>query len=174
MGTVFDPFSAHRYLGFQGELSQTTLAHRVATRLAAPEGIAILVFGGHSSLDANLKALLEASGDPRKNLDPAMTGFAPTTLDPRRAVATVNSTDERTLAHELGHCLFLAHADARANTDDGLEPRPTLHDADSPRCLMNYDPDDVQLCGLCQLRLRGWDTRALSNKAADNEKAGST
>jgi hypothetical protein len=57
-------------------------------------------------------------------------------------------------AHELGHCLFLAHA---PDTDKSEQWRHVK----GFNCLMNYTPEDDpsndQFCGLCLLAVRGWD-----------------
>lgn len=61
--------------------------------------------------------------------------------------------DETTAAHELGHCLFLAHAPGGnvGNAD------PYGHDAAMANCLMGYHDTATDFCGFCLLRLRGWD-----------------
>ncbi len=60
--------------------------------------------------------------------------------------------DETTAAHELGHCLFLAHAPGGnvGNAD------PHGHDAAMANCLMGYHATATDFCGFCLLRLRGW------------------
>jgi hypothetical protein len=58
-GTICDPFSAHRYLGFEGELSHPTLAHGDVSLTRSGEPLAgdqlthrltfaFLQVGGHS------------------------------------------------------------------------------------------------------------------------------
>lgn len=53
-------------------------------------------------------------------------------------------------AHEIGHTIFLPHAPPEAGE------QPWRHVTDYV-CLMNYDPTHSELCGACQLALRGWD-----------------
>lgn len=68
----------------------------------------------------------------------------------------------RTIAHEVGHLLFLPHAPNSDQTDPPPGHADDLHDAacrmPSPtvHCLMGYDAQADRFCGLCQLRLRGW------------------
>lgn len=81
--------------------------------------------------------------------------------------------DATTLAHEIGHLLYLSHAPngvpAAANPDSAH------HDArcgtGGVRCIMGYEGGRRAFCGLCQLKLRGWKVSALSNDAAANEAA---
>ncbi len=68
-----------------------------------------------------------------------------------------NESAEHTVIHELGHILFLPHAPG--HWIEGAEPegcRPELHDR-AQKCLMSYHPDAECFCGLCLLRLAGWD-----------------
>ncbi len=58
---------------------------------------------------------------------------------------------ESTLAHEIGHLLFLDHPCA-----DGGDAK--AHDPQDPGCLMSYNFSSARsLCGYCTLRLRGWN-----------------
>jgi len=75
---------------------------------------------------------------------------------------------EQTIAHELGHQFFLPHAPFPVNRLPGgaLAAR---HDQDGRDCLMGYDySTERRLCGLCLLRLRGWDPRRLSSNGSRN------
>ncbi|WP_164016228.1 hypothetical protein [Pyxidicoccus trucidator] len=75
---------------------------------------------------------------------------------------------EQTIAHELGHQLFLPHAPFPVHRLPGgaLAAR---HDQDGRDCLMGYDySTERRLCGLCLLRLRGWDPRRLSSDGSRN------
>jgi hypothetical protein len=79
---------------------------------------------------------------------------------------------EQTVAHEIGHNLFFAHATQGVTaTDPANRPDPDGHDLDWGNCLMSYNYSaERKFCGFCLLRLRGWDRRKLKNKAADNKK----
>lgn len=69
------------------------------------------------------------------------------------------------LVHEVGHALFLPHAARHTPTADlggGEVPGVhVLHD----NCLMNYELDSKHFCGLCLLRLRGWDWQGFRHRA---------
>ena len=70
---------------------------------------------------------------------------------------------EQTTTHEIGHHLFMPHS------PDGVGPSggaaPDMHDQDQHNCMMSYNWATAprQWCGLCILRLRGWD-KTLLNK----------
>jgi hypothetical protein len=64
---------------------------------------------------------------------------------------------DNTFIHEVGHTLFLAHGPG--HSDGAKEPggfQPDAHDK-AVHCIMSYAPDRKNLCGLCLLKLRGWD-----------------
>jgi hypothetical protein len=84
---------------------------------------------------------------------------------------------EQTVAHEIGHCLFMAHApvilDKNGNvvTDIANKHDRTVHDKNFNNCLMSYNYDaERKWCGFCILRLRGWDRGKLQNDASKNKK----
>ncbi len=56
-----------------------------------------------------------------------------------------------TVVHEFGHFLHLPHA-----APTGGEHEAAVHDSNDAKCILNYDPDALHLCGGCLLRLRGW------------------
>jgi hypothetical protein len=85
-----------------------------------------------------------------------------------RGMAWLASTAERTLWHELGHVLCMPHAPALVATEQGPVPATWLHDMDTRHCIMNYDMNDKQFCGFCNLRLRGWNGSTLKPNAASN------
>jgi hypothetical protein len=70
-------------------------------------------------------------------------------------------------SHEIGHTLFLSHAPGTAGGP------AALHDdvAHWKNCMMSYEFDrEMKFCGLCLLRLRGWDYRVLFSNRALNKK----
>ena len=75
---------------------------------------------------------------------------------------------EQTIAHELGHQLFLPHAPFPVQrVPSGA--RAALHDQDGSDCLMGYDySTERRLCGLCLLRLRGWNAMKLNSDGSRN------
>lgn len=65
------------------------------------------------------------------------------------------------IAHEMGHTFFLGHAPAANPTFHGPMYSAAHHDPADLLCLMNYDWNSDHLCGLCNLKLRGWSLRGL-------------
>ena len=68
-----------------------------------------------------------------------------------------------TLIHEVGHLLFLAHAPGHFDPPkqpDGYQPN--AHDKNE-FCIMSYHNSKKHLCGLCQLKLRGWHYSGVKN-----------
>jgi hypothetical protein len=71
--------------------------------------------------------------------------------------------DSGTFMHEVGHTLFLAHAPGHFHPPD--QPGgyvPEAHDK-GQICLMSYHPDARHLCGLCLLKLGGWNYAKVKN-----------
>jgi hypothetical protein len=77
---------------------------------------------------------------------------------------------EQTIAHEVGHQLFLPHAPFPVHrVPHGACAEQ--HDRDGSDCLMGYDySSERRLCGLCLLRLRGWNRQALHSDGSRNAK----
>ncbi|MCY1014393.1 hypothetical protein [Pyxidicoccus sp. MSG2] len=75
---------------------------------------------------------------------------------------------EQTIAHELGHQLFLPHAPFPVHRVPS-SARAALHDQNGSDCLMGYDYSaERRLCGLCLLRLRGWNAMKLNSDGSRN------
>jgi hypothetical protein len=69
----------------------------------------------------------------------------------------------KTVIHEMGHNLFLPHAPG--HWEAGQNPagaKPGQHDK-AQVCLMSYHPDKKYFCGLCFLRMGGWDHTSIKN-----------
>lgn len=76
---------------------------------------------------------------------------------------------EQTVSHEIGHHLFLPHRASPSKTPAGHQP--DAHDAADAHCMMTYNYSAPrEFCGLCLLRMRGWDHRKLDKNAASNKK----
>jgi len=61
-----------------------------------------------------------------------------------------------TFVHEIGHHLFLPHSPFPVGSPPGGSQRER-HDELDAHCLMTYNRPRKSFCGLCQLRLRGWN-----------------
>lgn len=77
------------------------------------------------------------------------------------------------VAHEVGHLLFLSHApfpeDAPPTGAEASE-----HDPADPNCTMGYNPPGAppkHFCGVCLLRLRGWDQEVVVKAHKAHRKA---
>jgi hypothetical protein len=86
--------------------------------------------------------------------------------------AWAGETAEQTAAHECGHHMMLPHPRNTAENKDKHANRDyKAHDKDVSDCLMSYRRDvTTKLCGLCQLRMRGWNKGELNIDGATNEK----
>ncbi|MDB5102874.1 MAG: hypothetical protein JWP91_563 [Fibrobacteres bacterium] len=70
-----------------------------------------------------------------------------------------------TVIPEMGHNLFLPHAPG--HFEAGKNPAGSdakVHDA-AQVCMMSYHPDKKHFCGLCFLRMGGWDFTMIRNDA---------
>ncbi|MBM3786343.1 MAG: hypothetical protein FJW30_18440 [Acidobacteria bacterium] len=104
-------------------------------------------------------------------LAPAIDGFT----DRTHGVFFVfkNGSVKGTFIHEVGHTVFLAHARGHFNnptdSDTGDQPagwQQNAHDA-GEYCVMSYHgTKPTNLCGLCQLKLRGWDYMKIDRTGA--------
>jgi hypothetical protein len=95
-------------------------------------------------------------------------GFAATNIATRDLGVTFLFREDialhqKTVAHEAGHSLFLAHA---KNTK---KPHPAGPDVDAHEpasthvCIMSYDTAAKEFCGICRLKLAGWNYKKIKN-----------
>ncbi|MEM7156324.1 MAG: hypothetical protein AAF799_25950 [Myxococcota bacterium] len=68
---------------------------------------------------------------------------------------------EPVIAHEMGHTFYLCHAPAGRNEAPAPGFSTNHHDPADLKCLMNYDFTSDHLCGLCNLKLRGWSLKKM-------------
>ncbi|HEY8207203.1 MAG TPA: hypothetical protein VIG99_06970, partial [Myxococcaceae bacterium] len=76
---------------------------------------------------------------------------------------------QQTTTHEIGHILFLPHT----KSVSGSATDEALHDQETHwgNCTMSYNySQERKFCGLCLLRLRGWDQTNLDKNRANNKK----
>lgn len=135
----------------------------------------------HAARASNLATFPEAETlggkgtDPTKLLETAaggsVPGYRPDELDSGYIqLLTPDATDPLTdnsspqkspasvVVHEVGHGLFIPEHAPRLDGSawvnaDGADPK--VH-VTGDHCVMSYDKDTHQFCGLCMLRLRGW------------------
>jgi len=134
----------------------TDLAMEVATEMckakSVADGVTILQFDWTHSLE-------EPAGGGRLNGNAvfktrSVSGFA--IYNPR----------QDTTGHEIGHNLFLPHSPrlrsdgTTINSGGGITP--DSHDGADMNCLMSYARPRPGFCGLCCLRLGGWDKTAFN------------
>lgn len=133
----------------------TDYAMEIATEMckvkATEDGVTILQFDWTHSLE-------EPAGGGRLNGNAvfktrSVSGFV--IYNPR----------QDTTGHEIGHNMFLPHAPrlhANGTTliDSGGGITPDSHDGADLNCLMSYARPRPGFCGLCCLRLAGWDKTA--------------
>lgn len=164
------------YNAWCGNVASDTLTGICELYMHANQGINLFQFNEHY----NLATLVGGE---------TLNGFAPgAAVGPHKADATnsqcffvlcagptnYNGTQnkaEQTVAHEIGHCLFMAHAPVQTATDIANKHDRAVHDKNFSNCLMSYNYDaERKWCGFCILRLRGWDRGQLKNDASKNKK----
>jgi hypothetical protein len=122
------------------------IARAMCKALSTVRGVTVLQFERTHSLEELLSGRLNGHAVVNAR---DKTGFA--IYNPR----------QDTTGHEIGHCLFLPHAPrlsgsgAVINSGGGITP--DRHDGNEMNCLMSYARPREGFCGLCLLRLRGWD-----------------
>lgn len=161
-GTAYG--TANAYHGWLKNRAKTLVATACDNQLAAHDGVNVFQFDGLYNLENETGGI-------------SLNGFAPDFPSAsRNKVGYVqcaspgsyggnSNTMEQTVSHEIGHHLFLPHAPAAPGND------PNSHDTAWGNCMMSYNYNQTRrLCGLCILRLRGWDKTGLGNTAASNKR----
>lgn len=124
---------------------------------AARDGIAVV----HFDYMHNVVRDLVAAGKAVRVTNGAAVAIPDGTLT--RCAFVLFRSFADTFAHEIGHHLFMPHA--KYPLPPGNQPggfQVDRHDDDDNECLMSYARPRPAFCGLCQLRLRGWDATALN------------
>ncbi len=75
-----------------------------------------------------------------------------------------------TFCHEIGHHMFLPHARFSTSASIPGGAQANRHDDSDHNCMMSYNRPRHAFCGLCQLRLRGWNSDTLDKISANNKK----
>jgi hypothetical protein len=86
-----------------------------------------------------------------------------------RAAGTSDDVVRRTLVHEAGHALFLAHAPGKGSTEAkpaGCQPKAHWDKGATTaelHCIMSYHNTREHLCGLCLVKLAGADYKKVKS-----------
>ncbi len=141
---------------------------------AAKDGITIIHFNSIASAQADGIAAGLAGIQVLQGM--AVDGTPGATRN--RCCFALWQPDVATFVHEIGHDLFLPHAPpVPAWYTQDMGEQPLRHDSADGNCMMSYNDPKPAFCGLCQLRLRGWNpgpndaaTVILKNVGAQNQK----
>ena len=155
----------------------------------ARDGATIMQFQFEHQLDA---AMVPAGASAGKITNGAAVDIPGSTR--HRCCFVFWRTRVDTFVHEIGHHLFLPHSPFQfggrvlpatavvlpTGSNPGNVPpgsQEERHDFVDTACVMSYNPPRPAFCGLCQLRLRGWDAGSndagkakLKKNAAQNIK----
>jgi hypothetical protein len=127
----------------------------------ATEGIVVFMFGDVSSNIADATAVTAGIALNESNATRTKGAYI---QFKRKASYSPPDSIEGTIAHEMGHVLFLPHTRYETEAQDA-----DAHDAAEDGCLMGYNfKVPRNFCGYCNLRLRGWDHTKLKPDAPDN------
>jgi hypothetical protein len=158
-GESWDEPTLGSYLTAEGLATQETyfeaiksyakmMGEHMCQALIKDDGLTVLQFHWTNNFEQHLSDTLNgrACGKERTKC-----GFALYQTEPSTA---------ETPAHEIGHDLFLPHSPriksgAVMLSGGGITPK--RHDGRNRNCLMSYARPRAGFCGLCLLRLRGWN-----------------
>jgi hypothetical protein len=149
-------------------LANKTLSPRTIFLLHAARASNLATFpeaatlGGTGTNPARLLETASGGSVPNYRQDELDSGYiqllTPDAADPTTDNSSPQKSPASVVVHEVGHGLFIPeHAPRLANEGwvnaDGADPK--VHVTED-HCVMSYDKDTHQFCGLCMLRLRGW------------------
>jgi hypothetical protein len=174
LGTVLN--TEAKYNDYVGDIASSVLTTVCEQYMHTDSGINLFQFNDHYNL-ASLPGGQSLNGfapgaavGPHKNRTTNDQCLFVLCAGPNNYAGTKNKA-EQTVAHEIGHCLFMAHAPVQTATDIANKHDRSVHDKDFNNCLMSYNYDaERKWCGFCILRLRGWDRGALKNDRTKNKK----
>jgi hypothetical protein len=141
-------------------LAKAVLIRFFNNHLAGAEGANIFQVRMAHNLTGDLTNFLDGEAVDFDNGTDRRCGFL-SLCDPAEDVPGASA--DQTAAHEFGHHFFLPHPSG-VGTESGYQ----AHDDAFSDCLMSYSISPRSLCGLCLLRLRGWNKAALSTTSANN------
>ena len=128
---------------------------RKQSYLEAPEGLVALVFDENAPQAGNMgiAAIVNPGLQAWAWSVLASTGVVHLIHDQDLAPGAING---ETLAHEVGHALWLHHASTSAGSLPAAANQPEHVPAEYQTCTMSY-VSLANFCGRCVLKLRGWD-----------------
>jgi hypothetical protein len=143
------------------------LVHAFDEASGRDPGMVILQFSGLYNLERTLGGVA-VNGFSREFPSRARTRCAVVQCGSAVNYSGNANSLEQTLSHEIGHQLFLPHAPFPVHRLPG-GAHAGRHDQNGSDCLMGYDfTTERRLCGLCLLRLRGWNPHMLSSDGSRN------
>lgn len=186
--TVANPAGGAQWLTANGIASQLDYVNALKTALTNPsialvsllnpltapsvanDGITILHFDQMASEQAAYVASAGTTSPPGMGIINGAALDVPGATRNKCCFAFWNTRVD-TFVHEIGHHLFLPHSRS-AGGEQVLR-----HDSADAGCIMSYNRPRPAFCGLCQLRLRGWNpgpntagSEIIKNVAAQNKK----
>lgn len=148
-------------------VTDAAAARYTAAALAAYRGTVLFTFGKKHTY---IQGEAPTSGATNSSLATRERSNLFVFLDPTAPIPNPNKyhgvhptkRPDFVVAHEIGHTVALEHAKAHvvsAQHQDWWGPATGgVHNADANAvCLMNYHSDSEHFCGVCVLRLRGWN-----------------
>ena len=149
-----------RYAGEMSELAIELLVEVFDAYLAGSDGVTILQVERPLNLPTSSGIVIGMAEDFPSGTD-RRCGFLLMC-----AIGDVSCGAEKISAHEIGHHLFLPHPPDPAEKQDYR-----AHDIAVNSCLMSYNfSTSMELCGFCQLRLRGWSKDAIDPDGTKNAR----
>ena len=137
---------------------------RELSLLEAPEGLTVMVFdrnaprAGQQGIHAITNPQLQHWG--WSVLASQATVFLIHSQDTSPGAVANGAIDGETLAHEVGHSLWLHHASTAAGSDPAASDKPEHNQPEWQTCTMSY-VSCANFCGVCVLKLRGWNEQKL-------------
>ena len=163
---LYDPTQAVRlqkYADATAEFAKKAMlkACNEALQDSGADGVTIFHFEYVTNLSSSLNgvALNATSHTGVNRISRNTSGYVQTAP---ASYYTGQKSMDQTVAHEIGHCLFLPHTQYEVGNVEDAD----AHDLSDDRCLMCYNFNRPRrFCGYCLLRLRGWNHDALKLKS---------
>jgi hypothetical protein len=165
-GVLQDFATAQSYADWLQSRAQGALRAVCDAQLDPKDGVTIFHFIGPYNLENLASSVLGGYAEYFPSADRYHCGFLGCG---GRYYALTADTLEQTITHEVGHHLFLPHAvDSVPPADPFINA--AAHDDSYHNCMMSYNHNPPKtFCGLCILRLRGWDRTQLNKTKASNK-----